>query len=146
MLGIRRWLPGLPPGICSAPAEVGRHFNFCFKPSMSVVGHKRAMEATLEPTSCVFSLAEADAEMRRAPVCSPPLEGCPHFVLGLSLGLSLCVSPSVFLSSCVLLLHPPRLPPLVLFRALLPRANQETDISFNRHIFHAAGQGHLSSL
>lgn len=84
--------------------------------------------------------------MRHAPVCSPPLEGCPRFVLCLSLDLSLCVSPSVFLSSCVFLLHPPRLPPLVLFRALLPRANQEIDISFNRHIFHAAGQGHLSSL
>lgn len=63
--------------------------------------------------------------------------------LSVSFPLSFCVC--VYVSLHHFLCLPPRV--LFLFQALFsPGANQETGISFNRHIFRAVGLGDPSSL
>lgn len=69
--------------------------------------------------------------------------GGPHLFLRLCLGPSPWVSPSPGLPVSVCVspsLSTPSSTSAIL-STLLPRANQEIDISFNRHIFHAAGGG-----
>lgn len=77
---------------------------------------------------------------------SCPLGMSTSCSLSLSGLLSVCVFP--FMSSCLCVCVSPSLSTPsstgAILSTLLPRANQETDISFNRHNFHAAGSGATS--
>ena len=73
--------------------------------------------------------------------CTAFLWACgPHFVL--CLGFSPCASAPPCLPVCVCVCVSPYFThSSTILSTLPPRANQETDIYFNKHNFHAAGDG-----